>query len=1119
MKLTLAKPILLATAVGLFVSGGFAGQESGDSVEGDARAATQLLAERCFKCHGPAKQKSGLRLDLRELALLAPESGQPVIVPGASGESELIRRVGLRDDDMMPPKGAPLDEAEIALLSRWIDQGVEWPADAGEVVGVEQSEHLNDVREILTDNCLNCHGEVRQRSGLRFDRQESALGVLESGRTAIVPGASAESELIRRVRLTGEDAMPANSEPLSEEEIGTLEAWIDAGASWPSGMEAKHWSYVAPVRSEPPAVRDESWVRNEIDRFVLAKLENEGVAPAPEADGETLVRRLCLDLIGMTATPEHLRDYVNDEEPGAYERLVDRLLASPHFGERWARHWLDLARYSDSNGYSRDFKRSIWPYRDWVVNALNSDMPFDQFTIEQLAGDLLPNATRDQKIATGFHRNTLVQNEGGADDEEFRVEAVKNRVDTTSTVWLGSTLFCAQCHDHKFDPFEQRDYYRMFAFFNQTKDRGRSTLPRLELPTPEEAKVTARLDPLIARLEQKLITMTPELEEARDKWTSEYSGGGDWITLQPSRVSSTDGVEFEAQEDSSFLAVGAAPDEAVYSILAEAPRRRVTGVRLQVLSDLNLPGFGPGREPTGNFALTEFVISIARAEDKQPAEPLAIRRVTASFSHKRGPIESAIDGDAGSGWAILSRTGFGHEAVFTLAEPLEVPNGAQLHIDLEQQIGQKLTIGRFRLAVTSVEDPPPAAVIPREVLEEILDTPEDERTREQWSQLDAFFLSIATELDPLRAERDRLQAERPVPVTTLVMQKVAKSRRTHLLERGSFLSPGDALEPGVPNFILPLAENRPGGTRLELAHWLVDRKNPLTARVQVNRWWQRLFGLGLVKSENDFGTRGEEPSHPELLDWLAVELMESGWSFKAMLRRIVLSSTYRQSSVHRPDLEERDPENRWLARQARIRLEGEVVRDSALLASGRLSRTLGGPPVYPPLPKFQSVQAAEKEWPESEGEDRFRRSLYTFHWRNSPYPFVATFDGAGSNDACTRRANSNTPLQALVMANDPMVYELAKGFASRVLEVELEGDEARLALAFELCLLRLPTEAESRILQAFLNEQRWSFRAVPVEAQLAALGELPFHADAEETAAWTALARVLFNLDEFLNRE
>lgn len=1118
MKLLFVPPILLATAAGLLVSGSIAGQE-GDSAEEEARAATQLLADRCFKCHGPAKQKSGLRLDLRELALLAPESGKPVIVAGASGESELIRRVGLQDDDVMPPKGEPLSGAQIALLSRWIDRGAEWPADAPEAATVETSEELDQVRQILTDNCINCHGDVRQRSGLRFDRRDNALSVLESGRAAIVPGASAESELIRRVRLTDEDAMPANSDPLSEAEIQALEAWIDAGAAWPSGMEAKHWSYVAPVRPALPAVEDESWVRNEIDRFVLAKLESEGVKPAPEADAETLVRRLCLDLLGMTASPEHLWFYLNEEGPDAYEKLVDRILESPHFGERWARHWLDLARYSDSNGYSRDFKRSIWPYRDWVVNALNADMPFDQFTIEQLAGDLLPNATRDQKIATGFHRNTLVQNEGGADDEEFRVEAVKNRVDTTSTVWLGSTMFCAQCHDHKFDPFEQRDYYRMFAFFNQTEDRGRSTLPRLELPTPEEAKATARLDPLIARLEERLVTMTPELEKARDKWTSEYSGEGDWITLEPSRVSSTDGVEFEALEDGSYLAVGAAPDEAVYSILSDAPGRRVTGIRLQVLSDPSLPGFGPGREQTGNFALTEFLVSIARAEDKQLAEPVEFRRVTASFSHKRGPIESAIDGDAGSGWAILSRTGFGHEAVFTLAEPLELPAGAQLHIDLEQQFGKALTIGRFRLAVTSVDEPPPAAVIPREVLEEILDTPEAERTREQWDQLNAFFLSIAPELDPLRAERDRLRAERPVPVTTLVMQAVAKPRPTHLLERGSFLTPGEALEPGVPDFLLPLAEDRPGATRLDLARWLVDRKNPLTARVQVNRWWQRFFGLGLVKSENDFGTRGEEPSHPELLDWLAVELMESGWSFKATLRRIVLSSTYRQSSAHRPELDERDPENRWLARQTRLRLEGEVIRDSALVASGLLSRTLGGPPVFPPLPEFQSVQAAEKEWPESEGEDRFRRSIYTFHWRNSPYPFVATFDGADSNDSCTRRANSNTPLQALAMANDPMIFELAVKLGARVLSEEAASDEERLERLFELCLVRPPSSLEMSVLRSFLEESRTSFAAEPLAARAAMSAAGRESREATEEAAWGAVARVLLNLDEFLNRE
>ncbi len=1118
MKFSVLTTVLLSAAAVSLVSGAFArelARSTASDEDGDAQAATALLAERCFKCHGPRKQKSELRLDLRERAIQTIEGAGAAIVPGDSAASEVIRRVQLRDDDIMPPKGEPLSPDQVELLKRWIDSGALYPERAGSDAQNATAE-LDAVRGILSENCYSCHGEVRQRAGLRLDQEASALALLESGRAAVVPGSSATSELIRRVRLTDDDAMPANSERLSEADIETLAAWIDRGAEWPDGMEARHWSYVAPIRPALPQVADASWVRNEIDRFVLARLEALGVAPSPEADRATLLRRLSLDLIGLPPTTEELASFLADSSEDAYERAVERLLASPHFGERWARHWLDLARYSDSNGYSRDFKRSIWPFRDWVVDALNADMPFDQFTLEQLAGDLIPNATRAQLIATGFHRNTLVQNEGGADDEEFRVEAVKNRVDTTSTVWLGSTMFCAQCHDHKYDPFEHRDYYQMFAFFNQTSDRGRSTVPRMELPTPEQAAITAQIDPMVAALDKQLITMTPELQIAQDKWVSEYNGDGDWHTLRPERVSSTDGVEFEALDDGSYLAVGSTPIEAVYSILANPKERRITGIRLQVLTDPSLPLAGPGREGAGNFALTEFVVSTVSEGELEPAPPLAIRNVTASFAHKRGPILATIDNDSGTGWAVTPRTGYGHEAVFTLAEPLVLPEGTRLSIDLEQLFGDKLTIGRFHLALTSVEDPPPAAVIPRELLEEILETPKDERTAEQKQQLDWFFFTITPELDEVRAERERLLAERPKPDTTLVMETLAKPRKTHLLKRGSFLTPGEELKPGVPDFLLPLASSRESATRTELAEWLVHRDNPLTARVQVNRWWQRFFGLGIVKSENDFGTRGQAASHPELLDWLAVELMESGWSFKATLRRMVLSATYRQSSTRRDDLEGRDPENRWLARQSRIRLEGEVVRDSALLASGRLSRKFGGPPVFPPMPAFDSVLAAKKEWPESTGEDRFRRTLYTFHWRNSPYPFVSTFDGAGSNDACTRRANSNTPLQALVMANDPMIFELAQALANRVLAASPSSDAAALELAFELCLSRQPTSEELDILQVFLNDQRVSFRAAPESA--AAAADSPEGIDATEAAAWTALARVLFNLDEFLTR-
>ncbi|MFT5285918.1 MAG: mono/diheme cytochrome c family protein [Planctomycetota bacterium] len=1124
------KILIGLSVVGLASAAGERGQAAADS---DANAATALLAERCFDCHASEKQKGELRFDLRENALRPREGRFAAIVAGSSETSEAIRRVKLRDDDIMPPKGEPLTDSEVDLLSRWIDAGSIYPEVTSEpetavasfpIEGVEEQE----IRELLVNNCSTCHGDVRQRSGLRFDDRSSALAELESGRRAIVPGSAESSELIRRVKLTDDDAMPANSELLSEEQIELLTKWIDQGAPWPSGMESKHWAYIENRGAELPDVYPNDWVRNEIDLFIAERLDREGLKPAPEADRATLLRRLSFDLTGLPPTSDELAAFLADTSKHAYKNVVNRLFASPHFGERWGRHWLDLARYSDSNGYSRDFERSIWPYRDWVVNAFNQDMPFDQFTIEQIAGDLLPNRTKAQQIATGFNRNTLVQNEGGADDEEFRVEAVKNRVETTSTVWLGSTMICAQCHDHKYDPFEQRDYYELFAFFNQTADLGRSTSPRMELPTREQMEFAAELDPKIEELGKQLSTITPELREARGDWEKGYEGEGDWEIVDPVRVSSTFGVEFEEQEDGSFLATGPLPDEAVYSILVEPSIESITGIRLEVLPDPSLKLYGPGRGGGGNFVLTEFIATKLTLGETTTPEPLEIKRVTTSFEHKLGLGAASFDGDRTTGWAVKSRTSMSHQIVYTFAEPFLIEAGTRINIDLEQEFGDELCIGRFRISLTSAEEPPRAAVIPRELLLDILNTPPEFRLQRQSDQLDEYFLSVAPGLESIRKERERLMELRPKPVSTLVMQKVAKPRRSHVLNRGNFLSPGEVVEPGVPDFVLPFQDQEEPRDRLSLAKWLVDRKNPLTARVQVNRWWQRFFGIGLVPTENDFGTRGTRPSHPELLDWLARDFVmgephrfqpsDGGWDVKRTLKRMVMSATYRQSSKPRADVEAADSKVELFANQKRIRLEGEVIRDSALLASGKLVRTMGGPPVYPPMSSFNSVTAATKAWPESTGPDRYRRTLYTWMWRNSPYPFVSTFDGAGANDACTRRSNSNTPLQALVMANDPMIFELAQALALRVLNSELQGDAARMRAAFEWCLARKPTQSELELLMTFLSKERESFRASIGDAHLVAPTDFPASTDVVDAAAWTSLARVLFNLDEFVTR-
>jgi mono/diheme cytochrome c family protein len=789
----------------------------------------------------------------------------------------------------------------------------------GRVPAGETVDYARDVKPLLAKHCVACHGEAKPRGGLRLDTAAAAFQGGKGG-PAVVAGKAEDSPLLLAVLGEGDiERMPLKRPPLSDAQIRTLRAWIDEGAKHPADetptpAPALHWAFLAPKRPEVPVVANAAWPQNPIDFFLLAALEKEKLTPSPEADRATLVRRASLDLLGLPPSVEEVDQFIRDPRPDAYERMIDRLLGSPHYGERMARQWLDMARYADSNGYSIDAPRSIWKYRDWVIDAFNADMPFDQFTIDQLAGDLRPSASLAQKVATGFHRNTPINQEGGIDVEQFRVDSVVDRVNTTATVWLGLTMACTQCHDHKYDPLTQKEYYQFFAFFNNCDE------PEMPVASPEE----------VAKNNTVQAEIGTYLKEIREK-------------------------------DSTLL---------------EKQRAWENGLDMA------------GRQ-------------------KQSQE-----------------VRAAFD------------------VVF------------------------------------------------------------DKRTA---AQQDVVFAAFIDQDRTVKEHRDaiaKLKAKAPKIVTTMVVREREKPRQTHLLIQGDFTRPGALLAPGVPA-VLPPLESCSSGTsdRMDLARWLIDPRNPLTARVTVNRLWQTAFGRGLVETENDFGTQGAPPTHPELLDWLATELIARGWSLKAIQKLILTSATYRQSSRVRPDLAAVDRDNRKLARQSRLRLDAELVRDAALVASGLLNPTVGGPSVFPPQPDgVMSLGQMRREWKADRGPDRYRRGIYTFLWRATPHPLLTVFDAPDATRACTRRVRSNTPLQALTLLNDEAFYEFAQALGARATEEGPADDEGRIRHAFRLCFARVPNAGELKRLCRLLADQRSDGTSSVQEA-------------------WTTLARVLLNLDEFITRE
>ncbi|MEX2286691.1 MAG: DUF1553 domain-containing protein [Planctomycetaceae bacterium] len=993
-------------------------------------------------------------------------------------------------------------------------------------------DYATQIKPIFAEHCHDCHSASEHKSGFRLDTAALALRGGDRG-ADIVPGKSDQSLLYQAITGAGDvAAMPADSPRLSTEQIALIKRWIDEGAKTPKDevaesahIKSDHWAFQSIKHSAPPDVADKSWVRNPIDAFVLARLEAEGLKPSPPADRATLIRRLSLDLCGITPTPAEVDHFLHDQQPAAYERLVDRMLASPHYGELWGRHWLDVARYADSNGFTIDSARSIWKYRDWVIDAYNRDLPFDQFTIEQLAGDLLPDATTEQLIATGFHRNTLVNEEGGTDKEQFRIESIHDRVNTTGAAYLGLSVGCAQCHAHKYDPISQREYYEFFALFNNCDE------PNFQVPTSQQAQHRERLTGELAAVQKQLEQRDADYLKGLPAWEAELAkqSGGTWTNLDPQTITTRVGSVLSKLGDQSLAVDFSIPANDTFTLVSDVPLETITAVRLEALTHASLPMMGPGRAANGNFVLSEFELEVqpldASGNPTGTPQRAPLDRAIADHSQVGYPAAAAIDGNQKTGWSIDVDKGslnIDREATFLISGGIHNPHGSRLTVHLHQNHSEAgYLLGRFRLSASSAT--PASLEVPASV-RRILAIAADKRSDDHRRQLEAIFKEsdpvrqpISERLGALKNQLDQLDREIP---TTLIMHERTEPRETHIHIRGDFLRHGARVTGSVPAVLPPLPADVKNPTRLDLARWLVDPVNPLTARVTVNRVWQPIFGVGLVQTENDFGTQGSPPSHPELLDWLAGEYMRLGWSTKSLLRLIVTSATYQQSSELREELHARDPANRLLARQSRIRLEAETIRDVCLSASGLLTPQVGGPSVYPPQPEGIYVLTQQKKaWPEEQGPARYRRGMYTYFWRSSPYPFLPTFDAPDANTTCTRRVRSNTPLQALSLANDHSFVEIARGLAGRIVRQGPAADAERLRFAFRLCLAREPHDNERDRLMQFLSTERQRFAVNEAEARPVAPLDADEGLSLAEGAAWTAVARVLMNLDEFITRE
>lgn len=1136
-----------------------------------------------------------------------------------------------------------------------------------------------DIRPILSNHCFRCHGpDEQERSGggadgLRLDTPEGLRQDL-GGYFAVVPGQPSDSQMIKRITSVDSSEMMPPAEAgrkLSESEIEALSQWIQQGASF-----AGHWSYDAPRSPPIPSLmglREQQWAQNPVDHFVLDHLRAQQLQPQPEADRYALVRRVALDVTGLPPTWQETEQFVRDNSPDAYEMMVERFLSKTAYGEHWARLWLDLARYADSAGYADDPPRTIWAYRDYVIDAFNGNLPFDQFTIEQLAGDLLPNPTNQQRIATAFHRNTLTNNEGGTNDEEFRNVAVVDRVNTTYAVWMGTTMACAQCHTHKYDPLSQHEFYQSLAIFNNCADADRGDeSPLLEVWTEEQQSHRNVLQKQLASELRTLESTTPELVESFRRWEQGLSRQPKWMVPQVIKASSQGGVTLNVHQETNIIrsALGAAKDNFVIELTGPESAMdqplSVHAVRLDALADPDLPGGGPGWAG-GNFVLSqvqasvlppadtrlmgrwvrielpgsERILSLAEVEVFSGDQNIASRGLVSqkstafdgnagraidgqtsgnyfaenSVTHSkpnesdpwwevdlgqssaidkvvvwnrtdggapimerlRGAVVQVLDNqrqvvwqrsiedvalaksewtidaiqhaawaavfssfdqdgfaaknlvakpvDLNRGWAVGGATARDHHLTLVLEQPLKLVAGSRLKIDLlHQSPHSQHVLGRFRISLTTDQTIQQWAAIPKEV-KEVLTIDVAQRTSQQQDQLLQYYRTIASELAEARERVIQLQtqiAEFKPQTTVPIMQELPEEKRrvTRVQLRGNFMDLGDQVQPGIP--ALFRAGDQPVADRFAFARWLVSRENPLTARVTVNRYWEQLFGTGLVATAEEFGSQGDLPSHPELLDWLAVDFMDSGWNMKHLLRTLLMSATYRQSSHVNQELAQLDPDNRSLARGPRFRLPAETIRDQALAVAGLLSPKMYGPPVKPPQPSLglSAAFGSSTDWQTSGGDDRYRRGIYTAWRRSNPYPSMSAFD-APTREVCTlRRVRTNTPLQALVTLNDPVYIEAAQAYARTVIQ-QPGSLEVRMEFALSRALQRPVSTTEAEVLMRLYDQAFSLFKQQPDQANKLAtepIGPVPAGMDVIELATWTVVSNSIFNLDEFLMR-
>lgn len=993
-----------------------------------------------------------------------------------------------------------------------------------------QADYARDIRPILSANCFQCHGpdENKREADLRLDRDTFQL--------TKVAGSIEDSELLRRISSEDPDAlMPppdSNKDKLTQQQIELIKIWIAQGAK-----VAGHWSYEPVSRPRFPKVKDKSWSRNPIDLFVLAKLERNGLKPSQPAEKSILRRRISLDLVGLpssTALPAEIMEL-------EYSQMVETLLASPAFGERMAIEWLDLVRYADTSGIHSDNPISMSPYRDYVIDAFNANMPFDQFTREQLAGDLMPQATLRQKIASAFNRLNMMTTEGGAQDKEYLAKYAADRVRTTSMTWLGSTLGCAECHDHKYDPFSTGDFYRFAAFFADITEKGyypgaeRSGDwgPKLSIPTSKQLAETAAIEKRISDLQAKLeFDQKVQLKNMAD-WVQKIKQQPSWSSFANPSIRAESATVFKQLPDGSYLTQGKRADTDIYFISTKEPPKKIKAIRVEVLPHASLPGEGPGRAGNGNFVLTEIKLQL---KSKLATRSAKFSDAVSTFDqilagehspYKKWHALSAIDENKlgpKPGWAILPKTGQPNSAVFILEKAIEPQLGEELIIQLEQQHDNPgHVMGRFRLTFRDEFDITDVASLSVPgTLKLAIQTIEKKRTELQRKQIEDYFLknnSVIQNRQKEIAKERRQLVEKTKNWTTVLTTVARKPREMKILPRGDWLDEsGPVVTSGVPAFLdrTPKVSSMNGRlTRMDLAHWIVSPLNPLTARVQVNRLWKKFFGRGLVATSDDFGSQGSVPSHPRLLDFLAAEYIESGWDTKHVVRMIVNSATYRQSSVQTTELLELDPANNLLTRQNSIRIDAELLRDQALAASGLLVDQMGGPSVkpYQPAGYYQHLNFPRRVYQPDRGRNQYRRAVYT-HWqRLFLHPSLLAFDAPSREECTPERVRSNTPQQALVLLNDPSFVEAARIFAAKIVSAENSFDE-RIRFAYQTTFGRNPTRMETGVLRRILDSK---IRDSIGSQEILNVGDSK-QAMSDELVAWTAVARVIFNLHEFTTR-